>query len=90
MFNFINILTDAVFYYYKHGQCCSGFDLYLKTNSTYVSIQINFVDSFFDIINVYMYVRVIHHFFKQAQNETAVLNVFQDVKSEISEKSYQN
>ena len=33
-----------------------------------------------------MYIRVIHHFFKQSQNETAVLNVFQDLKSKISEK----
>ena len=37
-----------------------------------------------------MYIRVIHNFFKQAQNETAVLNVFQDVKSKILEKSDQN
>ena len=37
-----------------------------------------------------MYIRVIHHFFKQAQNETAILNVFQDLKSKISEKSDQN
>ena len=37
-----------------------------------------------------MYIRVIHHFFKQAQNDTAVLNVFQDLKSKISEKSDQN
>ena len=40
-------------------------------------------------IHTYMYNRVIHHFFKQTQNETAVLNVFQDLKS-ISEKSDQN
>ena len=38
----------------------------------------------------YLQFRVIHHFFKKAQNETAVLNVFQDLKSEISEKSDQN
>ena len=35
-------------------------------------------------------IRVIHHFFKQAQNETAIFNVFQDLKSKISEKSDQN
>ena len=39
---------------------------------------------------IYLYIRVIHHFFQQSQNKTAVLNVFQDLKSEISEKSDQN
>ena len=37
-----------------------------------------------------MYVRVICHFFKQSQNKTADLNVFQDIKSKISEKLDQN
>ena len=33
-----------------------------------------------------MYVRVIRQFFKQSQNEAAISNVFQDLKSKISEK----
>ena len=33
-----------------------------------------------------MYVKVFHHFFKRIQTEPAVLNVFQDLKSKISEK----
>ena len=36
------------------------------------------------------YIRVIHHFSKQSQNDTAFFNVFQDFKSKISEKSDQN
>ena len=35
-------------------------------------------------------IRVIHHFFKQSQNETAVLNVFRDLKPKISEQLDQN
>ena len=42
------------------------------------------------MVHTDIYIRVIHHFFKQAQNEIAVLNVFQDLKSEIPEKSDQN
>ena len=41
-------------------------------------------------LTLVLYIRVIHHLFKQAQNETAILNVFQDLKSKISEKSDQN
>ena len=37
-----------------------------------------------------IYIRVIHHFFKQSQNDTAVVNVIQDLKSKISEKSDKN
>ena len=37
-----------------------------------------------------LYIKVFYHFFKQSQTEPAVLNVFQDLKSKISEKSDQN
>ena len=37
-----------------------------------------------------IYIRVFHHFFKQSKTESAVLNVFQDLKSKISEKLDQN
>ena len=45
---------------------------------------------FKNVRNEDMCIRVIHHFFKQAQNETAILNVFQYLKSKISETSDQN
>ena len=42
------------------------------------------------IYYTYMYIRVIQHIFKQSQTEPVVLNVIQDLKTKISEKSDQN
>ena len=41
-------------------------------------------------VHICISTKVFHHFFKQSHTETAVLNVFQDLKSKISEKSDQN